>query len=143
LDASRGTGEQARQLSAQSVRRQGLAIAENPPRLTLVLDRSLRVDGATPELEAALSAAGFAVSRENQDRVHISINSEPADLRSNESVIRIFRFLIAQGVAFARDYKQTYDPAYSAEYLREVGLVEGPILTCGFDGKSWHVEPAA
>jgi hypothetical protein len=115
-------------------------IRDDPPRLTLVLDGLLRIEGWTPTLRAACEAAGLHVESDAWGYHCVRFDAEPIDLRQNRSAIRALRLLAAQGVAFARDCKQTYDPAYSVQYLREAGLLEGEILTCAFDGRAWNLE---
>ena len=105
----------------------------------MILDGLLRIEGWTPELEAACKTAGFQPVPDFTGRMCLPFEPQPKDLRTNLSAIAALEFLAAQGVAFARDYKQTFDPAYAIKYLRDEGLFEGDILTCCFDGEVWHV----
>jgi hypothetical protein len=91
-------------------------------------------------LQTACAREGFRLVRDESNYLCIRFEPEPAHLRENQSAIRALQFLVTQGVAFARDYKHTYDPASSFDYLREVGLIAGSVLTCSFDGKHWHFE---
>ena len=109
-------------------------------RVPLILNDRVRLVNLTARLRDLLAENGFEVVPDGNGHPSVKFEDTDTDLLENKSLVSVLVFLAEHGVAFSRDFKQTYPPSYAMQEIRAKGLYNGKIIGCGFNGKEWVYE---
>jgi hypothetical protein len=109
-------------------------------RIPLIMSDRIRLVNLTARLRDLLVENGFEVVPDGYGHPSVKFEKLTTHVLENYSLVSALVFLAEHGVAFERDYKQTYPPAHTMNMIREHGLYEGKFLACGFNGKEWVFE---
>lgn len=91
-----------------------------PPYISDIIGGHIYIKGNCVSVISQLSK--FEVVAENSNKLKIPYDNSISDLALNKDFIKKFMFLIDIGVCLGRDYKLIYDPAYTAQYLKDNGV---------------------
>jgi hypothetical protein len=106
-------------------------------RVPLIMSDRVRLVNLTAKLRDLLLENGFEVVPDGYGHPSVKFEKLTTHVLENESLISVLVFLAEHGVAFERDYKQTYPPSHTMQMIRDNGLYKGKIIGCGYDGKEW------
>ena len=108
-------------------------IIDIPPYISDIIGGHIHVKGDYANIISDLSKLG--VLDDNGNKLKIPYDDSVSDLASNKDFINKFLFLLDIGVCLGRDYKLTYDPAYTAQYLKDNGVQIKSYQTISFGGQ--------
>jgi hypothetical protein len=111
-----------------------------PPYISFISDGRIFIQGDISGIIDTLNEMGLRKSKFN-DTMEIPFDNSIKSLVLNEQFIHKFLRLIELDVCLARDFKQTYDPAYTAQLLKEKEITINKYSTISWDGYGdFHVE---
>ncbi len=103
-----------------------------PPYIYDILNGEIFIKGDCSEIEFELNKLS---ATKEKSRTKISYDNTITDLAANKDFITKFMLLIDLGICLGRDYKLTYDPAYTAQYLKDNGVQINSYQTISFSGQ--------
>jgi hypothetical protein len=103
-----------------------------PPYICDINDGYILLRGDCDSIASELN--NLKAFKDNIDRFKIPFDNSTSDLASNKDFIEKFLTLLDLGVCLGRDFKLTYDPAFTARYLIDHGVSIKSYETISFDG---------
>jgi hypothetical protein len=104
-----------------------------PPYICDIIGGHIYIKGDSSNIISDLNK--FDVVMDSDNKLKIPFDNSVADLAANKDFINKFIFLLDIGVCLGRDYKLTYDPAYTAQYLKDNGVKIKSYQTISFSGQ--------